>query len=354
MGKAHVHPHISSGFIRATRPAEGFHSDFRGPFSTPTPFGHLYLLLIVDDFSRRIFAFLVKSQSEWLDLWVKFVTRIEAEFGKVNCIAWLVSDNGMVYKSSAMISFCAQKGIQQMHSAPYSQFMDHTAERSMRTIGEMMTTTLIHSNLPHRAWGWAALQAAEVLNRTSESVVSNKVAGVSSSFSRLERWKGHSLPTQTKGLYPFGCLAFKLVPGALRTKLEPHAVPCVYLGMDASSRAYLLGSLFDLHTSVSVEVTFFEDSFPFRKHRQESSPSALLWNQDPLLNAVEPRLGVINQDVSPPISVGALASDVTNFSLTADACFSPCYLTCCPSSYYRLTYGALPIWYLTCTPFQWV
>ena len=34
MGKAHMH-HLSSGFERATRKAEGFHSDFRGPFSTP-------------------------------------------------------------------------------------------------------------------------------------------------------------------------------------------------------------------------------------------------------------------------------------------------------------------------------
>lgn len=58
MGKAHIHPHFSSGFSRATRVAEGFHSDFRGPFSCQTPSGHMYLLTIIDDFSRRIFAFI--------------------------------------------------------------------------------------------------------------------------------------------------------------------------------------------------------------------------------------------------------------------------------------------------------
>lgn len=36
MGKAHVFPHLSSGFERAKRKAEGFHSDFRGPFSVQT------------------------------------------------------------------------------------------------------------------------------------------------------------------------------------------------------------------------------------------------------------------------------------------------------------------------------
>ena len=223
MGKAHVHPHFSSGFSRASRVGEGFHSDFRGPFSCQTPSGHMYLLTIIDDFSRRIFAFLVRSQTEWFDIWSKFVVRVEAEFGKPNCISWLLSDNGGVYKSALMATFCAQRGIQQRHSAPYSQFMDHTSERNMRTIGEMLTTTLLHSNLPKKAWGLAALP------------ISNKAAGTKSNFSRLERWKGHSLPDQTKGLFPFGCLAFKHIPGSLRTKLDAHAVPSVYLGIDAQS-----------------------------------------------------------------------------------------------------------------------
>ena len=63
MGKSHVHPHLSTGFDRASRIAEGFHSDFRGPFSEQTPQGELYLLTIIDDYSRRIFGFLVKSQA---------------------------------------------------------------------------------------------------------------------------------------------------------------------------------------------------------------------------------------------------------------------------------------------------
>ena len=292
MGKAHLHPHLTSGFTRATRRAEGFHSDFRGPFSCPTPFGQIYLLTIIDDFSRRIFAFLVTSQTEWFDIWTKFVTRVEAELGKMNCISWLLSDNGGVYKSQLMLDYCASKGIQQRHSAPYSQFMDHTAERNMRTIGEMMTTTMLHANLPKRAWGFAALHAAEVINRTSESAASNKAANVRANFSRLERWKGTALPGQTKGLYPFGCLAFKHVPLALRTKLDAHAKPCVYLGIDANSKAFLLGTIYDLSTSVSVEVTFFENVFPFRKLKQEEAHSTFLWDPSPTLVPGDPKLGV--------------------------------------------------------------
>jgi hypothetical protein len=85
-GKISLHPHLSSGFERATRIAEGFHSDIRGPFSVPTPQGFEYLLTLIDDKSDRIFPYLLKSQTEWLDIWSKFVVRIEVEMGRPNCI----------------------------------------------------------------------------------------------------------------------------------------------------------------------------------------------------------------------------------------------------------------------------
>jgi transposase InsO family protein len=291
MGKSHVHPHLSSGFERATRPAEGFHSDFRGPFSVPTPQGFLYLLTIIDDCSRLIFGFLTKSQSEWSEIWSKFVVRVEAEIGRANCISWLLSDNGGVYKSATMTAFCASKGIQQRFSAPYAQWMDHTAERNMRTIGEMAVTTLVHANLPKTAWGHAVMHAIDVINRTADPST-NKTAGFPANFSRLEKWKGKELPGHTKGLYPFGCLAFKHVPTVLRTKLDQHAMPAVYLGLDPRCRAFLLGTLYDLDVSTSVEATFVENVFPFRKIKHRESPSSLLWGTDNNMSEGDPRLGM--------------------------------------------------------------
>ena len=292
MGKSHTHPHSTDGFARATRRAEGFHSDFRGPFAAATPSGCTFLLTIIDDYSRLIYGFLVKSQSEWLEIWTRFVTRIEAEIGRPNCISWLLSDNGLVYKSTAMNAFCASKGIQQRYSAPYAQWMDHTAERNMRTIGEMSITTMIHANLPKRCWGWAVLLAIEVINRTAESAESNTKAGCPTSFSRLERWYGNNMPGQTKALYPFGCLAFKHVAPQVRSKLDAHATPAVYLGIDPASRSYLLGSLYDLQTFAAVEVTFLENVFPFRKFKASDSPASLLWGTDSTLQLGDPRLGM--------------------------------------------------------------
>ena len=103
---------------------------------------------------------------------------------------------------------------------------------------------------------------------------------------------GHELPGQTKGLYPLGCLAFKHVPSVLRTKLDQHATPAVYLGLEPKTRAFLLGSLHELNLSTAVEVTFVENVFPFRKIKHRESPSSLLWGTENNLSEGDPRLGM--------------------------------------------------------------
>ena len=246
-----------------------------------------------------MFGFLVKSQTEWFDIWTQFVVRKEAELGRPNCISWLLSDNGSVFTSGQMAAFCASKGIQQRFSAPYAQWMDHTSERNMRTIGEMAVTTMVHGNLPKTCWGHAVLHAIEVINRTVDN---NNKTGFPANFSRLEKWKGKDLPGQTKGLYPLGCLAFKHVPLKLRTKLDEHATPSVYLGLNPQCRAYLLGSLFNLDLSTSVEVTFVENVFPFRKVKHRESPASLLWGTDNNLSEGDPRLGMFDAHDSSGVS----------------------------------------------------
>jgi hypothetical protein len=148
--------------------------------------------------------------------------------------------------------------------------------------------------LPKNTWGYAMLHAIEVLNRTADSAHLNKQGGFPSTYSRLEKWKGKELPGQTKGLYPFGCLAFKHVPAKTRTKLDEHATPAVYLGFDPNCRAYLLGSLYHLELSTSVEVTFVENAFPFRKVKHRESPASLLWGTDNNMAEGDPRLGMFD------------------------------------------------------------
>lgn len=77
MAKSHVQTHKLDPYEKA-----GATPDFKGP---PAHNGALYLLTIIDDYSRRIFGFLVKSTSEWLSVWTEFVKRVEAEIGRQGC-----------------------------------------------------------------------------------------------------------------------------------------------------------------------------------------------------------------------------------------------------------------------------
>ena len=297
---------------RRTRIWQGFHADFKGPFQVPTPQGFLYLLILVDDYSKRIFPHLVKSTEEWFETWRSFVARIEAELGTSTAISWLLTDYGTTFRSAIMASFCFQKGIQQRFAAPGAQWMDGTSERTIRTVGDMSLTTLIHSGLPKSMWGYAALHAVEVKNRSAESAKSNKKQGFSQnpSFSRLERWRNVCLPDQTKGLYPFGCLAFKFIYPEHRGKLDAHTSPHVFLGLDAKTRCYKLGTLFELNISVAVEVSFVEEVFPFRFSKPASAYHHL-WS-------TESRLREGEQDFDISLSQNPIYSPSTTGELLKD------------------------------------
>ena len=76
-----------------------------------------------------------------------------------------------------------------------------------------------------------------------------------------------------------------------------------------------MGSLYDLLTSVSVEVTFFENVFSFRKLRQESF-SALLWDPSPALTAGDPRLGLFDAKLDDASNVNSLLEGVRFVTLS--------------------------------------
>ena len=114
---------------------------------------------------------------------------------------------------------------------------------------------------------------------------------------------------------PFACLAFKHIPALIRDKkLDAHAVPYVYLGVDPKSLAYLLGLLYELHIQVAVDVTFFENVFPFRKFKARDSPASLLWNTETSLQEGDPRLGMFADDYDETAKLldrnGALPSQI--------------------------------------------
>ena len=184
----------------APRPGYAFDGDVAGPFRCKTKGGNSYLSLLVDAYSKRIFGVMIKTPSAFFEEWKLHVKRIEAEFGRGSVVAQLRTDGARYYEvRAALRDFNRARGIVQLFSPPYTQALNGTAERAVRTVMEMARTMMLHSGVPRSLYGEALLYAIYILNRLPRGP-DNECA--------LEMWRGHSMRDPLAHARTFGCAAF--------------------------------------------------------------------------------------------------------------------------------------------------
>ena len=81
-------------------------TDAAGPFRVQTRGGARYLILFIDEYTRRPFAFLVASLSEFPQVFKDLVNMLEAELGREKVVAQLLADNHRVHISHNVELFC--------------------------------------------------------------------------------------------------------------------------------------------------------------------------------------------------------------------------------------------------------
>ena len=94
------------------------HGDLYGPITPATNGGRQYFLLLVDDCSRYMWLQLLMSKDE-AEVIKKFKVRAEAESGKK--LRVLRTDRGGEFTSMEFVTYCADQGMVQHHTAPYSR-----------------------------------------------------------------------------------------------------------------------------------------------------------------------------------------------------------------------------------------
>lgn len=153
-GKQTRNPFPLQSTFKAKARLELVHGDLCGPITPPTSSGNRYFFLLVDDFSRVMWVFLLKTKDETLGVFRKFRMAVENETGermKIFC-----SDRGGEYNSRQFEDYCDETGLQHHFTAPFSPQQNGVVERRNRTVIEMIRSMLISMEMPKTLWGEAA------------------------------------------------------------------------------------------------------------------------------------------------------------------------------------------------------
>jgi len=112
---------------RATKALELIHVDLCGPITPRTVGGNRYFMLLIDDFSRWSYVYMLKTKDQALDAFVKF--KAEVENITRNSINTLRSDRGGEFLSKLFQDVCDKAGIRRHLTAPYSPQQNGVVER---------------------------------------------------------------------------------------------------------------------------------------------------------------------------------------------------------------------------------
>uniref|UniRef100_H3H9I1 Integrase catalytic domain-containing protein n=1 Tax=Phytophthora ramorum TaxID=164328 RepID=H3H9I1_PHYRM len=243
LGKQTRVSYMKSSPNRAKHVLEVVHSDVCGPMQTPTFGGKRYFVTFIDDKSHFCVVYLLRNKSEVAAKFAEFVALAETQTGKR--VKTLRSDNGGEYTSGAMAKFCADRGIVQKFTPPYTPQLNGVAERMNRTLVECARCMLEHAGLPKTYWGEAVMTATFLRNRCPTRAISHDK-------SPHQVWTGKK--PLLANLKVFGCHAYVHVPKAKRTKFDARSVRCRFLGYSEHEKAYRFEELES--SRVLIEVAF--------------------------------------------------------------------------------------------------
>jgi len=103
---------------RATEILEYIHSDLWGPTSNPTSSGNKYFLPIIDDFSRKVWVFLLTDKSKTFKSFKIWKTKVENQIGKK--IKYFRTNNDLKFCNDDFDNVYKECGITRHKIVPYT------------------------------------------------------------------------------------------------------------------------------------------------------------------------------------------------------------------------------------------
>ncbi|CAI7928347.1 unnamed protein product [Closterium sp. NIES-54] len=252
-GRQRADPH-SSSFPPTTAPLQTLRMDVWGPARVSGQSRERYFLLVVDDYTRYITVFPLRSKGQVVDVlipWIRTVRlQLRKRFGQDLPVLRLHSDRDGEFSSNLLRDFCRGEGILQSFMLPDSPRKNGIDERRIGLVMEVARTSMIHAAAPHFKRPFAVRYAAHQLNlwpRVSLPETSPTL-----------RWTGEVGDASVFRVW--GSRAF--VRDTSADKLSPHAIPCVFLGFVPDAPGWQFYHPTSRRVFPSQDVTF-DESVPF-------------------------------------------------------------------------------------------
>lgn len=244
-GKQHRQPFKSSE-TQTSNILEIIHSDLMGPMETQS-IGHArYILTFIDDFSKKVFTFYLKSKSEALHKFMDFKIYVENQTERK--IKIFRTDNGGEYCSSDFDDFCKRNGIQHQLTVAYTPQQNGVAERMNRTLVERAKCLLYDADLPKCFWGEAINMATYLINRS-----------VCASHGKTPDEIFYGAKVDLSNLRIFGSSVMVHVPKEKRRKWDKKSERLIFVGYDSDTKAYRCINRDTRKLTVSRDVIFHEN-----------------------------------------------------------------------------------------------
>nr|KAJ0217213.1 hypothetical protein LSAT_V11C300138650 [Lactuca sativa] len=240
-------------------PLHLLHMDLFGPIPVRSLGGNKYTLVVVDEFTRFTWVVFLKKKSHATQEIISLIRKNETLTGLK--VKQLRSDHGTEFRNLTLEEFCDHKGIGQNFSAPHTPQQNGVVERRNRTLIEVGRTLMIHAGLPMSFWAEAVNTACFTQNRSLIHRTHKKTP-----YEMLKSRK-----PDVSFFHVFGCVCYILNQHDPRSKFEPKADKCIFVGYSSISKAFRVFHVNRQCIEESIHVKFDEESYTDEKVIHSSS-----------------------------------------------------------------------------------
>ena len=210
--------------------------------------GNLYALVLVDEYTRFVWVYLLKNKDDAAGHIIKLFIFLRGILGLV--VEIFRSDRGGEFINTELSEFFASYGCRYASTPSYTPALNGLVERMNRSLFERVRALLLQAQAPYTLWGEATLWAVHLHN-----TLPNPANRYQTPYKMLFNY---TFPLHKAHI--FGCDVEVNHNPELQSKLQPRTWPGMFIGY---SRDDELFKIMDFNSKIHKvrDVRFFDMSF---------------------------------------------------------------------------------------------